>query len=187
MIKLAGGVSLAFRFPAPLPVAFAYYSDLRTVLHYLPHVEVNHVYGDDHFRLYYNSVEFGGYTMHIYCDIRATFEDSLHMIRIVPEESPPEVEERAGINSSTARGTFTSQGLFFDEGQETRIEYEFELYSNLPRPLGMRLMPQRMVNGIASNVARTRMREVAQGFIERSLAAFPEWCQQQAVSPDGNR
>ena len=46
MIKLAGGVSLAFRFPAPLPVAFAYYSDLRTVLHYLPHVEVNHVVGD---------------------------------------------------------------------------------------------------------------------------------------------
>ena len=186
MIKLAGGVSLAFRFPAPLAVAFAYYSDLRTVLPYLPRIEINHIYGDDQFRLYYSSVEPGGFAMHIYCDIRATFEDSLHMIRIVPEESLPEVEESVGINSSAARGYFTSRGLFFDEGPETRIEYEFELRSYLPRPLGMRLMPQRVVNGIASNVARTRMREVAQGFIEQSVAEFPEWREKQAIGSDGN-
>lgn len=187
MIKLAGGVSLAFRFPAPLSVAFAYYSDLRTVLSYLPRIAIDHVYGDDHFRLYYHSVESGGFAMHIYCDIRATFETGLHMIRIVPEESLPEVEEHAGINSSTARGTFTSRGLFFDEGQETRIEYEFELRSALPRPLGMRLMPQRVVNGIAGNVAQARMREVAQGFIEQSLVAFPDWREKQVARSDGNR
>jgi hypothetical protein len=146
-----------------------------------------HIYGDDHFRLRYDSVEFGGYAMHIYCDIRATLQGGLHMIRIVPEESLPPVEESAGINSSTARGYFSSQGLFFDEGNETRIEYEFELRSDLPRPLGMRLMPQRVVNGIASKVARTRMSEVAQGFIEQSLAAFPYWRQQQETGHDGNR
>lgn len=181
MINLAGGVSLAFRFPAPLAVAFAYYSDLRTVLPLLPYVEIATIYNDDHFRLLYSSVEFGGYAMHIYCDIRATLESGLHMIRIAPEESLPPVEERAGINSSTARGYFTSRGLFYDEGPETRIEYEFELRSDLPRPLGMRLMPQRVVNGIASTVARTRMREVAQGFIEQSIAAYPLWRQQQGA------
>jgi hypothetical protein len=186
MIKLAGAVSLAFHFPAPLPVAYAYYSDLRTVLPLLPRIEVMHVYDDDHFRLRYSSVEFGGYAMQIFCDIRATMEGGLHMIRIVAEESLPPVEPSAGVNSSTARGYFTSRGLFFDVGDETLIEYEFELRSDLPRPLGMRLMPQRVVNGIASTVARTRMREVAQGFIEKSLATFPDWQQRQGIAHDGD-
>lgn len=175
MIKLAGAATLTFDFPAPLTVAYAYYSDLETVLHFLPHIEVVETFGPDHFRLLYASREFGGYSMQVYCDLRALNEGGMHVIHIVPEENLPPVEVSAGVNSSVGRGFFSSRGLFFENGEETRIEYEFELKSQLPRPLGMRLMPGRVVNGIARNVTRTRMREIAEGFIDRSLAEFPCW------------
>jgi len=188
MIKLAGTATLTFDFPAPLTVAYAYYSDLRTVLHYLPHIEVVETFAPDHFRLLYASREFGGYSMQVYCDLRALIEGGLHMIRIVPEENLPPVDVSAGVNSSVARGYFSSRGLFFENGDATRIEYEFELRSKLPRPLGMRLMPGRMVNGIARNVTRTRMREIAEGFIERSLEAFPEWlAEREGTAGDGGK
>ena len=179
MIKLAGTATLTFNVPAPLTVAYAYYSDLETVLHYLPHIEVVEAFAPDHFRLLYMSREFGGYSMQIYCDLRALIEGGMHVIRILPEENLPPVDASAGVNSSVGRGYFSSRGLFFEDGEETRIEYEFELKSQLPRPLGMRLMPSRMVNGIARNVTRTRMREIAEGFIERSLAEFPWWLEER--------
>ena len=175
MIKLAGAVSLAFTFPAPLTLAYAYYSDFRTILPYLPHIEIVTGYSDHHFRLLYRSTEFGGYTMHIYCDIRATMEGGRHVMHIVPEESLPPVQAKAGVNSSTARGYFSSRALFFEAEEGARIEYEFALKSNMPRPVGMRLMPAGVVNGIARKVAKTRMREIAEGFITSSIERFPEW------------
>lgn len=175
MIRLAGAVSLTFTFPAPLTLAYAYYSDFPTVLPYLPHIKIVRMYDDYEFRLLYTSSEFGGYKMRIYCDIRATMEGGHHMMRIVPEESLPPVEAKAGVNSSTGRGYFSSRALFFEAEQGTKIEYGFQLESNLPRPVGMRLMPGRVVNGIARQVAKMRMREVAEGFIERSVERFPEW------------
>ena len=187
MIKLAGTASLAFDFPAPLNVAYAYYSELETVLHYLPHINVVDSFGPDHFRLLYASREFGGYSMKIYCDLRASIEGGLHVIRIVPEENVPPVDVSAGVNSSVGRGYFSSRGLFFENGEETRIEYEFELRSQLPRPLGMRLMPSRVVNGIARNVTRTRMREIAEGFIDRSLTEFPCWLAEREEASGDDR
>ena len=175
MIELAGGVTLNFIFPAPLALTYAYYSELTTVLRFLPHIEIVKEYSDHEFRMLYTSREFGGYQMRIYCDMQAQLEGGRRMLRILPAESLPPIEPSAGVNSSTGRGYFSSRGLFFEMGDETRIEYEFELRSRLPRPLGMRLMPSQMVNRIARNVAGARMREIAQGFIERSLAEFPQW------------
>lgn len=175
MIEIAGAVSITFVFPAPVSMAYAYYSDFPTVLAYLPHIEIIRTYGDYQFRLLYASTEFGGYRMHIYCDIKATMEGGRRMMHIVPEESLPPVEAKAGINSSAARGYFSSRALFFEVDEGTRIEYKFELKSNLPRPIGMRLMPGRVVNGIARQVAKTRMREIAEGFITCSIERFPDW------------
>lgn len=185
MIDISGAVKLAFNFPAPLALSYAYYTDLNTVLHFLPHIDVVEAYGDDHFRLLYRSTEFGGYTMQIYCDMRALVVSRLHTIRIVPEDNLPPISSGAGLNSATARGHFSSRGLFFARGDESRIEYEFELRSQLPRPLGMRLVPGRVLNSITRNVAGTRMREIAEGFIKRSVAAFPDWLEKQRVAGDG--
>lgn len=175
MIKIAGAVKMSFIFPASLPVTYAYYSDLNTILHYLPHISVVNAYADDHFRMLYSSTEFGGYQMDIYCDIRSMLEGGRRMIHIVPEESLPPIEAKAGLNSSMARGYFTSRSFFFDEGAETRVEYEIQLKADLPTPMGMRLIPGRVHNQIAKTVARHRMREVAEGFIDRSAEAFPTW------------
>ncbi|MDX1662991.1 MAG: SRPBCC family protein [Candidatus Promineifilaceae bacterium] len=186
MIQISGAVKLAFNFPASLALAYAYYTDLNTVLHFLPHIEVIEAYGDDHFRLLYRSTEFGGYTMQIYCDMRALVVSRLHMIRIVPEDNLPPIRSGASLNTATARGHFSSRGLFFPDGDETRIEYEFQLRSQLPRPLGMRLVPARVLNSITRNVAGTRMREIAEGFIDRSIDAFPGWIEEQRADDRDN-
>jgi hypothetical protein len=39
----------------------------------------------------------------------------------------------------------------------------------------MRFMPGAMVNRIADNITERRVREIIEGFIERSIAAFPHW------------
>jgi hypothetical protein len=36
-------------------------------------------------------------------------------------------------------------------------------------------MPGGIVNRIAHNITRRRIREIAEGFIERSIDAFPYW------------
>jgi hypothetical protein len=181
MIRLAGAVSLTFTFPAPRNLAYEYYSDFPTILPLLPHIEIVKAYDKYHYRLLYASSEFGGYRMHIYCDIRAIIEGGQHMMRILPEESLPPVEAKAGVNSSSARGYFSSRALFFEIEEGTQIEYEFQLESDLPRPVGMRLMPSRVVNGIARQVAKTRMREIAEGFVQRSAECFPSWREHRAT------
>ena len=44
-----------------------------------------------------------------------------------------------------------------------------------PRPRGMRFMPSKMVDKIANNITNHRMREIAEYFIESSIADFPRW------------
>lgn len=70
---------------------------------------------------------------------------------------------------------FAIETQFFDLGPQTRIEYTIRLKAELERPLGMRLMPKRVVNRIAQSITDGRVREIADGFIKESMDAFPAW------------
>jgi hypothetical protein len=41
--------------------------------------------------------------------------------------------------------------------------------------LGLRFMPGMMVRRIANSITKMRIGEVVEGFVERSVAAFPHW------------
>jgi hypothetical protein len=79
------------------------------------------------------------------------------------------------MRHTTGNGLFAIDTQFFDLGSQTRIEYAIRLHAELERPLGMRLMPKRVVNRIAQSITDERVREIADGFIKQSVAAFPEW------------
>lgn len=174
MIKVSGSARRAFVFPGELPLAYAYYSDVGRLLSYLPHICLVRAYGPDRFRLLYHATELGLYQIRLYADVQATLEDGW-VVRVDPLEGIPPVKAMAGVHSTSAQGYFSSQSVFHDEGDRTRIEYSLRLGGDLPTPQGLRLMPGMVVGRIARRITKMRMNEIANGFVERTGDAFPHW------------
>ena len=174
MIRVAGSVHRSFVFPAELPLTYAYYADIGRVLSYLPHICLARTYGPDQLRLLYHSTELGLYRIRIFADVQTLLEDGC-VLRVRPLDRQPPVQPEASAQSATAQGYFTSQSIFHDAGSQTRIEYKLQLQADLPTPLGLRVMPGLVVRSIAKSITNMRIREIVEGFIERSIDAFPHW------------
>jgi hypothetical protein len=179
MIKIVGSARRTFIFPADLPTAYAYYSDVSRVLTYLPYISLVRAYAYDRFRMLYSTTELGIYHVRIFCDLRTTLNGGGgHVIRISPLNGVAPVKSEAGINSITAPGYYSSVSVFHDAGDKTRIDYSITLQAKLPTPLGLRFMPGTVVDGIATSITESRIHEIASGFIERSIDAFPYWLEE---------
>jgi hypothetical protein len=174
MIKVTGSADRSFTFPGELPVAYAYYADVGRVLSYLPHICLVQAYGPDSFRLLYSTTELGTYHIRIFADVQTTLGEGW-VVRVRPLEGVRPVKTQAGLRSSTTQGYFSSQSVFQDNGDKTQIKYSLQLQADLPTPLGFRLMPGAMVDRIARSITNMRIREIADGFVERSTHAFPYW------------
>ena len=174
MIRVAGSVHRSFVFPAELPLAYAYYADIGRVLSYLPHICLARTYGTDQLRLLYHSTELGLYRIRIFADVQTLLEDG-RVLHVRPLDTQPPVQAEAGAHSATAQGYFASQSTFHDMDSQTRIEYKLRLRADLPTPLGLRVMPGLVVGSIARSITNMRIREIVEGFIGRSIDAFPHW------------
>jgi len=175
MIQVTGSVSRSFVFPAELPITFAYYSDLGRILTYLPHITLVRAYSYNRFRVLYATTELSTYRVRIYCDLQADLDAKKQTLGVHSLDVVTPVKAQAGLRSTTAQGFYGSRSVFAAAGDQTRIEYSLELHADLPIPLGLRFMPGAVVNRIAQNVTSWRIREIAEGFIERSIDAFPHW------------
>jgi hypothetical protein len=180
MLNVAGSANLSFVFPARRPIAYAFYSDMHRLVSYLPHIDLLHEDSDFEYRMHYQSTELGTYHLSIFCDVRMELPPGNRVIRLVSVENLPPIETKLTVNSTTGRGFFSSEASFHDEGKEaTRIDYKLRLGANLPRPLGMRFMPGRVVDNIANGITNRRLREIVEGFLDNSLADFQVWQVQQ--------
>jgi hypothetical protein len=174
MIRVAGSARRSFVFPAELPLAYAYYADIGRVLSYLPHICLARTYGPDRLRLLYHSTELGIYQIRIFADVQTLLEDG-GVLHVRPLDRQPPVQPQSGAHSAMSQGYFTSRSTFHDMGNRTRIEYDLRLRADLPSPLGLRVMPGLIVDGIAKSITNMRIREIVEGFIDRSIDAFPHW------------
>ena len=173
MINVAGSTSLTFDFPAELPIAFKYYSDFSRVLHYLPHISFVKVHSDDQYRMLYKTTELGIYRVKVFCDLQVKSDRYTNTLSIAPlNSSVKPIRSRAGLYSLTGQGYYSSQTIFHAAGQQTKIDYSLKLHSDLPVPIGLRLMPETLINNIAGSITNWRTREIAEGFIENSIAAY---------------
>ena len=173
MIKVVGSTSLTFEFPAELPLAFEYYSDFSRVLHYLPHISIIKKLSADQYRMLYKTTELGIYRVKIFCDLQVTCDRDTNTLSIGPPNSSVKpVKPRAGLYSLTGQGCYSSQTIFHAAGNLTKIDYSLNLHSELPVPLGLRLMPESLINNIAGSITNWRTQEIAKGFIEKSIAAY---------------
>jgi hypothetical protein len=172
MITITGSVHRSFQFPSHREAAFDFYADVRRTLSMLPHISVVRQYRPDQYRMVYSTTELGIYRVRMLCDIQTELDRKAGVLRIQPMPDPPPVASEAGIYSLTGQGIFASQSIFSNTGQSTEVEYQFHLSGELPVPLGIRFMPESVLNGIASSITQWRIDEIVDGFIQRSIDAY---------------
>ncbi|MCC6605938.1 MAG: hypothetical protein IT327_22210 [Anaerolineae bacterium] len=177
MINITGSIKRAFVFPAIPETALTYYSDISRVAAFLPHISLVHTYAPNQIRMLYETVELGTYTIQIYSDLECTVDLAAKQLQVYPVkiETAAPIQAETSMRHTTGSGLFAIDTQFFDLGSQTRIEYTIRLKADLERPLGMRLMPKRVVNRIAQSITDGRVREIADGFIKESMDAFPGW------------
>ncbi|WP_420645395.1 hypothetical protein [Candidatus Leptofilum sp.] len=177
MINIIGSIKRAFVFPAVPKVALMYYSDISRVAEFLPHITLVHAYTANQIRMLYETVELGAYTIQIYSDLESSVDWQEMVLNVYPVkiEAAPPVQAETTMRKATGSGLFAIETHFFDLGTQTRVEYTIRLKADLERPLGMRLMPKRVVKRIAQSITDERVKEIADGFIKSSVEAFPTW------------
>jgi hypothetical protein len=188
MINVTGSIKRAFLFPADSSTALAYYGDLSRIATFLPHITLVKSYSHNQVRLHYKTVELGTYTISIFCDLQSIADKDESILYVKPLKTSAPAPAQATLNTTSGHGYFTSQTNFYTLGEQTRVEYSLQLQANLLRPLGLRLMPGRVVNRIVQSITDGRTHEIADGFIERSITAFPLWLanDHQATDPNAN-
>lgn len=172
MLRIAGAVDRSFVFPAELEVACKYYSQLNRVFTWLPHISPVKAYSAEDYRMLYHTTELGVYQVRIYCDLRAKFDDKKRMLNVQPLTQYQPVKEHASLTSLTAQGRYTSTSTFQAEGKQTRINYHLELGAVLPKPRGLGLVPDAVIEKVALEITHWRIYEIADGFIERSIREY---------------
>lgn len=185
MIDITGSIKRAFVFPAIPKIALTYYSDISRVAEFLPHISLVHTYDHNQIRMLYETEELGTYTIQIYSDLECSVDWQKLRLQVYPvkiETAAPVLPETS-MRHTMGQGLFAIDTHFFEMGTQSRVEYTIRLKASLERPLGMRLMPKRVVNRIAQSITDGRVREIADGFIKESIDAFPYWqAQNELVS-----
>ena len=151
-----------------------FYRDFSRILHYLPHIHLIKVYGPDQFRVMYHTLELGVYRVRIYCDLQVRFDEASQTLHVAPLWNKPPVKSEATVHSLTAQGYFTSQSIFRPRSDYCVVDYRLSLEARLPKPFGLMLMPDKVIEQIASNITDWRIHEIAGGFIKRSVQEYRE-------------
>ncbi len=172
MITIAGSTHRHFIFPGDVRSATSYYHDLNSILNYLPHIQLVAQYGPNQFRALYHTIELGAYRVRIYCDLQVHFDDAAQTLHVTPLPGMNPVRQAVTVSSLTAQGYFTSQSIFHAHDHGTYIDYQLQLHASLPKPFGLKLIPDAVMNQIAASITNWRIHEIAEGFIERSIQAY---------------
>ena len=183
MLKLKGFTHQVFTFPANLPTASDFYGDFNRNLPFLPHISLVKAYGNNQFRVLYNTIELSLYHVRIFADLQVSYDEAAHTLQVSPLTGYPPMRAMATVHSLTAQGYFSSRSIFHPRADDqTTVDYELRLDAQLPKPFGLSLIPDRVMEQIATNIAEWRIDEIASGFIQRSIHEYRQQAH-RAVSP----
>jgi len=172
VVKINGATRQTFLFPANVADAIKFYGDFSRILPYLPHIYQVKAYRHDQFRVMYHTFELNVYRVRIVCDLQVHFNETTQTLHVTPIFDKPPVRTEATVNSLTAQGYFTSRSVFRAQGEHTCVDYGLNLEARLPKPFGLMLMPDKVLQQIAQNITEWRIHEIAGGFIKRSTQEF---------------
>ena len=172
MIKIAGTTHQTFSFPADITTVSNFYRDFSRILHFLPNIQPVRAYGPDQFRVMYHTLELGVYRVRIYCDLQVSYDEAAQTLHVAPLLDKPPVRSEATVHSLTAQGRFISRSIFRPRSEHSLVDYQLSLEARLPKPLGLMLIPDRVIEQIASDITEWRIQEIAGGFIARSVQEY---------------
>jgi hypothetical protein len=172
MIKVAGNTKRSFLFPGKFDEAIEYYSDTGRIFNYLQNVTFIKQYATSQFRMMFRSTELSIYTIQLYCDLEVMIDKNIATISVRPLNGKKPIKAKSGIHSSRGMANFSSTSRFVPDGKFTRVYYHLNLDGELPKPLAFSLVPDKITNHVAENIAKHRIAEVADCFIFASLANF---------------
>jgi hypothetical protein len=173
MIRVDGSVRRTFNFPADVPTAMTFYSDYARIFSYLKHIRFVKAYNPDNYRMLYETMELSIYRVRIYCDLRAYTDMTRHTLFVSPLDGHTPVKSEATFNSLTGQGFYSSQSVFTPiSASQCEIEYSLRLHAALPTPLGLQMIPTIVLEQIAHSITHARIKEIADGFIKRSINEF---------------
>ncbi len=179
MIKLNGAAQREFLFATGAETATQYFGVLSRMVHYLPHIELLEEYSPNEVRVRYSSLELGAYTINIITDLECVVDGDAMSILIRPLKDKAPVKGEASLNATIGYGYFTSAAYLENSKDGTLIDFRLKMAANLPRPRGLRMMPGRVVNRIASSISQGRVNEIIDGFMVNAIDAFPAWVAEQ--------
>jgi carbon monoxide dehydrogenase subunit G len=173
MIKIAGRASDSFVFPADQSTAYQYLSNIPRLFGLMPHISLVTTTSPTEMRARYTSIELKSYQFDVYCDMQVLLDPDEIMLKIEPVDRLPAIPTEAKMSSATARGYFGCEVTFFEmEIDETLVEYRLQMDAQVPRPMGLRVMPGRVIGRIAKSITNGRMEAISQSFATNVVADF---------------
>jgi len=173
MIEIKATTRRVFLFPAPVPLALHFFSDFRRVTQFLTHISLVREFENGRYRLLYSTVELAAYEIHIFADVATEVDEHTQTLTIRPAVDTVPVKSKARLRSLTAQGSYGSHSIFREaENNHCQIEYIMELGATLPRPPGIKFVPESVLNSIADNITHRRMEEIIDDFITKSIITF---------------
>lgn len=172
MIAIAGHVQRSFTFPARLAATQAYFGDFRRIVGLLPHIQLVKPLGPNQFRVRYRTLELGVYDVQLFCDLEVRLDPTRAELRVTALPALPPIQPRATLRSLTAPARYQSVSALNAAGAVTQVDYRLELAGHLPKPLGLNLIPDKALEGIAHSIVAHRIHEIADGFIANAIADY---------------
>lgn len=80
----------------------------------------------------------------------------------------------ATLYAMSGSGRYTSTITFVPDGDDTRVECRLSLHATLPAAYSLRLVPHALVAKATQEILQRRVREILDGFAQRSIDAFRE-------------
>jgi hypothetical protein len=179
MIKLNGAAQREFLFQADALTSLQYFGVLNQAVRFLPHIEIVEEYGPNELRVCYSSLELGAYTIRVITDLECVVDEENMTIMVRPLQGKEPAKGEASLNETAGYGYFASTAFLEDTEDGTFIDYRLKIAANLPRPRGLRMMPGRVVNRIASSISQGRVNEIIDGFMTNAVASFPAWLEER--------
>lgn len=176
MIEIKASTRRVFLFPANAALALKFYSDFRRITQFLHHISLVQEFDDSRYRLLYSTVEMAAYEVRIFADVETEVDERSLTLTVRPTTGIGPVKTKSTLRSIIASGSYASHSIFREtDDDQCEVEYIMELWATLPRPKGLRFVPDSVLNPIADNITNRRMDEIINGFIANSVPAFLAW------------
>jgi len=172
-ISIAVSVRRTFALPLDLAAARRQFCDFRQALRYLPDIGLVRTHAPDEYRIRYSAIHAGVYRVDLYSDVRAWYDQADDALCVMPLQGIAPVASRVTPASLTGQGDYSSRLSLRAAGARTHASYEVQIKAALPKPVGLKLVPNSAVRLFVERVVRRRIQEITDAFIRRSTEGPP--------------